>query len=243
MIDVFKNKNISKYTVIFLLVLFFLILAKNFDINVINNLIINEENNIDKLGILTLISLFSLRFISILFPMIPGTYCSVLAGYLYGFSNGLLLIFFADLFSCSLSFLIARKLGREFLLKLLGQKQMQRIENISQKYLENNFFLMTASLMTQFFDFVCYAIGLTKVSWKRFMPALIISILISDAPFVAGGYAFKDIKEITLKNIINGDINLIYGNYLLIFIISILAITSLGILNILINNNLAKRIK
>ena len=46
------------------------------------------------------------------------------------------------------------------------------------------------------------------------MPALIISILISDAPFVAGGYAFKDIQGITLTQIINGDVRLIYGNYL-----------------------------
>ncbi len=112
---------------------------------------------------------------------------------------------------------------------------MLRIENISKKYIENNFFLMTASLMTQFFDFVCSAIGLTKVAWKKFMPALIISILISDSPFVAAGYAFKDVKEISLNQIIKGDVNLIYGNYLIIFIASILSIIGLGILNMVIN--------
>ena len=99
----------------------------------------------------------------------------------------------------------------------------------------NNPFLMTGLLMTGLFDFVSYAIGLTNTPWKKFIPALIISILISDAPFVAGGYAFRDIKEISLSKIINGDVSLIYGNYLLVFIVSILLIISLGILNILIN--------
>ena len=111
---------------------------------------------------------------------------------------------------------------------------MKRVEKISQEYIEHNFFLMTAFLMTQFFDFVCYGIGLTKISWRKFMPALILSILISDAPFVAAGYAFKDLKGISFNQLLNGDVNLIYGKYLIIFIASILSIFLLGILNILI---------
>ena len=96
---------------------------------------------------------------------------------------------------------------------------------------------MTSILMTQFVDFVCYGVGLTKVALRKFVPALIISILISDAPFVAGGYALKDIKEISLSQIINGEISLIYGNYLIIFIASILTIIGLGILNIIVNKS------
>ena len=98
---------------------------------------------------------------------------------------------------------------------------------------------MTALLMSQFFDFVCYAIGLTKITWKRFMPALIFSIIISDAPFVASGFAARNIKDIGLKNflqkILNGDLKMISGNYLILFILCFLIIFTLAIINIYIN--------
>ena len=73
---------------------------------------------------------------------------------------------------------------------------MNRAERFSKNNLEQNFFLMTSFLMSNLFDFVCYGIGLTNVSWKKFMPALIFSILVSDAPFVASGYALKQLGNI-----------------------------------------------
>ncbi len=230
-----KKILVSKYFSLALIVLAFILIYRLFDINLIKSIILDRQFDLQKNNLITIITIFFLRFVSIIFPILPGTYCSVLAGYLFGFDRGIIIIFFADFLSCSVSFLIARKLGREFVMRFLGSKQMNRVERISHNFIENNFFLMTASLMTQFFDFVCYAIGLTKVSWKKFMPALILSILISDSPFVAGGYALKDIKEISLNQIINGEVNLLYGNYLIIFIISIVSIFALGILNIVIN--------
>ena len=116
---------------------------------------------------------------------------------------------------------------------------MQRVESISKDYLENNYFLMTALLMSGFFDFVCYAIGLTKITWKRFMPALIFSIIISDSPFVASGLAARKVKDIGLQNfierILNGQLEMISGNYLVLFIISFFIIFSLAMINIYLN--------
>ncbi len=175
--------------------------------------------------------IFILRSISIVFPILPGTYCSVLSGFLFGVKPGLVLIFFADFFSCTSSFFISRKFGRDFVAKLLGKTQIKKIENLSQRYLEKNLFLMTSFLLTNFFDFVCYAMGLTKLKWIKFMPALIISILISDAPFVAGGYALRGVKEISIKKIINGDIQVLQGPYLSVFIISVTTIFILAFIN------------
>ena len=116
---------------------------------------------------------------------------------------------------------------------------MRRVESISKDYLEKNYFLMTALLMSGFFDFVCYAIGLTKITWKRFLPALIFSIIISDSPFVASGFASRNIKDIGLKNflqkILNGELEMISGNYLFLFIISFLIICILALINIYLN--------
>ena len=98
---------------------------------------------------------------------------------------------------------------------------------------------MTALLMSGFFDFACYAIGLTKITWKRFMPALIFSIVISDSPFVASGFAARKIKDIGLNNflkkILDGELDMISGNYLVLFITSFLIIFTLAMINIYLN--------
>ena len=85
--------------------------------------------------------------------------------------------------------------------------------------------------MTSWFDFVCYGVGLTKLSFKRFLPALIISILISDLPFVAGGYTLSGLRDISLREILNGDVQVVKGPYLLILIVSALIIFALALLN------------
>ena len=223
-------KTLYKYIFLILVLLVLVFSYQLFDINQINNLVADKEVNAGYSNLTILV--FFLRFISIVIPVLPGTYCSVIAGYLFGIKNGLLIIFMADFLSCSSSFMISRKLGREFVQTLLGKRQMQRIERLSKNHIEKNFFLMTALLMTQFFDFVCYAVGLTKVSWKKFMPALIFSILISDAPFVAGGFTIRQLGSFSLEQIINGEVQALRGPYLTIFMVSIIIIFGLAGLNI-----------
>lgn len=232
MLKDFFQKSIYKFLFIVLIVLAFIFTYQFFDIEAINDLIIDSQNNVNNKGIYVVFLILLLRSISIFLPIIPGTYCVVIAGYIYGIKTGLLIMFVADLFSCYSSFLISRNLGRVFVRKILGPNQMKRVESISKKYLENNFFLMTGFLMTSWFDFVCYAVGLTKLSWKKFMPALIISIIISDIPFVAGGYALSQLRDVTLREILNGEVSVIRGPYLLILIISALIIFGIGFFNI-----------
>tara|TARA_B100000965_G_scaffold400832_1_gene423452 strand:+ start:185 stop:934 length:750 start_codon:yes stop_codon:yes gene_type:complete len=240
------NKLISsRYFRYLIISLFILILSINFisfDINLIREFFYNIVGRLDSnrfFGLILIFLLFFLRSISIIIPILPGTIFSVAAGFQFGFSQGLIIIFLADFLSCSISFLLARKLGRNHIRNLLGPRQMERVESISKDYLEKNYFLMTALLMSGFFDFVCYAIGLTKITWKKFMPSLIFSIIISDSPFVASGLAARNIKDIGLKNflqkILNGELAMISGNYLFLFIISFLLISILAIINIYFN--------
>jgi uncharacterized membrane protein YdjX (TVP38/TMEM64 family) len=236
---------ISKYYRYLIITSFVFILGIaliRFDVNTFSDFFYNTvaDLNSNNLFSLTLIFfLFGLRSISIIIPVLPGTIFSAAAGFQFGFAQGLVIIFFADFLSCSISFLLARKLGRNFIGRLLGSRQMRRVESISKDYLERNYFLMTALLMSGFFDFVCYAIGLTKITWKRFMPALIFSIIISDSPFVASGFAARKIKDIGLKNflqkILNGELNIISGNYLFLFIVSFIIIFTLAMINIYFN--------
>ena len=233
-----KNKY-SNYIIIIPLVVILSIICIIFDFNIISDFFYNIVSGLDSknfFNFILIILLFALRSISIIIPILPGTIYSAAAGFQFGFGQGLVIIFLADFVSCSTSFLLARKLGRNYIGRFLGSRQMKRVENISKDYLEKNYFLMTALLMSGFFDFVCYAIGLTKITWKKFMPALIFSIIISDSPFVASGFAARKIKDIGLRNflqkILNGEADIISGNYLFLFITSFLIILSLAIINI-----------
>ena len=241
-----SNKFIFNPVIKYLILAFFILILSitvfYYDVNLIRDFFYNVVGSLNDnkfFSLILIFLLFLLRSISIIVPILPGTIFSVAAGFQFGFAQGLFIIFCADFLSCSTSFLLARKLGRNYIGNLLGPRQMRRVEGISNDYLEQNYFLMIALLMSGFFDFVCYAIGLTKITWKRFMPALIFSIVISDSPFVASGFAAKKIQGIGLKNflqqILNGEVNIISGNYLLLFIISFLIILSLAMINIYLN--------
>jgi len=145
------------------------------------------REQVDQLGWWAPVGLFALRFTSVVIPALPGTAYSALAGGLLGFTKGLVVICLADLLSCSLSFFLSRRYGRELVQHLVGQGFMNQIDTLSQRHLERNFFLMTGCLMTGFFDFVCYAVGLTQTPIAKFAPALAISIALSNPPIVALG--------------------------------------------------------
>ena len=187
--------------------------------------------------------IFLLRFISIAIPILPGTYCLLISGYLFGLVNGLLISFIADLIACSFSFSISRKFGRKFLARIISKKHLNKFENISRNYLEKNFFLLTGFLMTGWFDFVSYGVGLTKLKWKTFFSALFLSVLLSDLPFVATGSGIRELKDqnITIKQIINGDLPTLDEKFLIVFIFSALIIFSIGIFSSFLNKKINKK--
>lgn len=154
--------------------------------------------NINSLGVWAPLGLFGLRFLSVVIPALPGTAYSVLAGGLFGFAQGLLIICLADLASCTLSFVLSRHFGRTVVQRLVGDRFMYRVDRLSQQHLEDNFFLMTGFLMTGFFDFVAYGVGLTKTHWVKFLPALVISIVVSNPPIVALGAGILEDGKILL---------------------------------------------
>lgn len=133
------------------------------------------------------LGLFLLRGVSIILPALPSSIYSLLAGSLLGFQTGYLTIILSDLVFCGAAFSIARRWGRGPVSRLVGEKAMRRIDGFSQNQLEGNFFLMTGLLMTGLFDFLSYAIGISRTHWRVFAPALLISVLISDSILVAVG--------------------------------------------------------
>lgn len=156
------------------------------------------RSNVKHLGGWAFLAVGGLRITSVIIPALPGTAYSILAGGLFGFVPGVITICIADLISCSFSFTLSRRYGRSFVTKLVGDRTMNRIDRFSQKNLEHNFWLMTAFLMTGLFDFVSYGVGLTKTPWRKFAPALLISIALSNPPIVALGAGLLESGKLLL---------------------------------------------
>ncbi|NBD15758.1 MAG: TVP38/TMEM64 family protein [Cyanobacteria bacterium] len=142
---------------------------------------------VKQLGVLAPLALWLLRSVSIAIPAIPSTAYSVLAGTVFGFWQGILVIAIADLVACSLNFYLAKRYGRGLVQRLVGQRFMGKVDSFSSNYLETNPFLVAGFLMTGLFDFVCYAAGLTQMQWGKFLPALGLGIAVSTPPVVALG--------------------------------------------------------
>lgn len=143
--------------------------------------------NVDKLGIWAPIALLLLRTVSVVIPAIPSTAYSVLSGTLFGFWKGIIVIFIADFAACCLNFYIAKRFGRKIVQRFVGERFIDKVDNLASKHLEDNIFLVAGFLMTGLFDFVCYAVGLTEMPWHKFIPALILGIVVSTPPIVALG--------------------------------------------------------
>jgi uncharacterized membrane protein YdjX (TVP38/TMEM64 family) len=143
--------------------------------------------NVSQLGIWAPLILVLLRLTSIIVPVLPGTAYALLAGALLGFGQGLTVVLIADFLACNTNFFIARRYGRRAVQRLVGKKYMRKLNRWSRKYLAGNFFLMTGALMTSFFDYICYALGLSRITWQRFVSALMVSLAIVKPPVVAAG--------------------------------------------------------
>ena len=156
------------------------------------------QSAVNDMGIWAPLGLFLLRGVSIILPALPSSVYSLLAGSLLGFKAGYLTIILSDLVFCSAAFFIARRWGREPVRRLEGASAMKRIDGFSKNQLEGNFFLMTGLLMTGLFDFLSYAIGISRTHWRLFAPALLISVLISDSILVAVGAGAAQGASLTL---------------------------------------------
>jgi uncharacterized membrane protein YdjX (TVP38/TMEM64 family) len=154
----------------------------------VNRIGINQlRTNVAQFGIWAPLTLILLRLTSIIIPVLPGTAYALLSGALLGFGQGLMVVIIADSLACNTNFFIARRYGRQVVQRIVGKRLMNKLDQWSKKYLEGNFFIMTGTLMTSFFDYICYAIGLSHISWKRFVSALGVSLIIFKPSVVAAG--------------------------------------------------------
>ena len=115
-----------------------------------------------------------LQIVQIVISIIPGQVFQMAAGYIYGFWPALLFAMTGALLGTTLSFMLAKVLGRDFLHIFFGEEKMSYyIERLnSKKMYAIVFFLYLIPGIPK--DMVSYAAGVSEIKFK---PFLIISAL------------------------------------------------------------------
>ena len=115
-----------------------------------------------------------LQIVQIVISIIPGQVFQMAAGYIYGFWPALLFAMTGALLGTTLSFMLAKVLGRDFLHIFFGEEKMSYyIERLnSKKMYAIVFFLYLIPGIPK--DMVSYAAGVSEIKFK---PFIIISAL------------------------------------------------------------------
>ena len=130
----------------------------------------------------------------ILFGIIPGTLYSVLGEVIGGAVN----------------VLIARLLGRRVVRRFVGDQAMRRIDDLSERYLEDWRALFAARLLLfSVYDFISYAVGFGKIRLSVYLAVSFIGGVIPTYIFVLiGGQAAQN-EDVLL---------MFYGGAALVFV-------------------------
>lgn len=110
----------------------------------------------------------------------PVPILAVAGGLVFGFFKGSLLTFLGACANCYIMFLISRKFGRDYVVKLLkkrmSEKQHKRIFGISEDKLMISLVILRLIPLVPY-NLINYGFGLTSISTSKYMLASILGII------------------------------------------------------------------
>lgn len=95
------------------------------------------------------------------------------AGYMLFGKDVQLYSYAAAIFSGAVNFLIAKKYGRRIVIKMVGAKNIDKVDEFTKDY-GIKMLIFLRLFQGQFFDFISYAFGLTEM---QFWPYFIVTLL------------------------------------------------------------------
>lgn len=91
------------------------------------------------------------------------------AGVMFGLWPGLVLTLLAEIIGGSANFWIARRLGRPFVERLVGQDGMGRVERFYRQAGSPWMLAYARLFFFSIYDFISYAAGLTQIRYRHFL--------------------------------------------------------------------------
>ncbi len=127
--------------------------------------------------------------------VVPGAALTALAGVLFGFVKGSIIVVIASNIGCHITFLLARYLGGNFIQKRI--KEDSFVDKMSEKMTDNGFLVMLYMRLLPIFPFnvINYASGLTPIKYKDYAIATFIGMLPGTLVYVYLAASATNIKD------------------------------------------------
>lgn len=123
------------------------------------------------------------------FAPLSGTPGVILSMSIYGVGAGMLILYLGSMVSSVINFYISRKWGRKWVVKFIGEKGMKEVDEFTE--IEGGKALIICRIFGfTFLEFVSYAVGLTKMPFKKYM---IITLITSAITHTISYFVFKNI--------------------------------------------------
>lgn len=141
------------------------------------------------LGALGPIAIIGYVVLSHIFAPVSGTPGAIVSLAIFGVYKTILFIYLASIISAAINFYIARKFGRHYVVKFVGKKTMQEVDEFVA--VSGGKVLILARLFGfPVFDVLSYAYGLTTMPFKKYYA---ITLFFSLFPNIIFTYLYKDI--------------------------------------------------
>lgn len=170
-----KNKDVWKIDL--LIVFIFLILVMVFSLwspkfpskEALNNLI-------ERYGTLGPLAIIGLIILEVVIAPIPGAVIPIVTGAIYGVFLGTLYTWIGNVIGSCLAFLIAHKLGRPMVKKIISEEKINHYDN----FLKRHKFLIWIVYIVPIFpvDIISFVIGLSAMKFRRFLMIVTIGFIL-----------------------------------------------------------------
>lgn len=114
-------------------------------------------------------------YIVLVVAFAPGSFATITAAALFGFTGGLFVAMTGATIGASLAFWISRFLGREGIVELFGDRVGRVDDFISDRQFVSILVLRLLPVVP--FNALNYAAGLTNVAFSRYLPATVLGML------------------------------------------------------------------
>lgn len=153
--------------------------------------------------------LFFLIYVGVTAASLPGAaLMTLIAGAVFGFSWGLLLVSFASSIGATLAFLIARSLLGDWVQSKFGD-QLQTVNNGLEK--EGGFYLFTLRLIPVIPFFVINLVfGLSRIKAWTFYWVSQLGMLAGTAVYVNAGAQLANVEELSVSGVLTPQIILAF---------------------------------
>jgi len=191
----YKDKKAFRVLVIILLVI-----VGSFALNLFLPKLTSDEAKefVQGLGFWGPLAVMLYIIVSHVIAPISGMPMMILGIAIFGIYEMMIYAYLASIMSAVIAFYVSRRFGRVWVLKLVGQKTMKEIDDFVE-YAGTEMLILSRLFGFGVFDVISYAVGLTKVSFRKYFIITLIFIIPARVVFA---FAFRNVDFGTVTGVI-----------------------------------------